>query len=68
MTAQAQRADDRWRGPGGPVEDAIVALAELVREAAAYLDDSDPAVARALRIRAAKLTVAGVSALTDLAR
>jgi hypothetical protein len=68
MSSQGQSATDRWPGPGGKVEDAIVELAELVREAAEKLDNTDPAGARELRIRATSLAIKGVTGLGELMR
>ncbi|HEV7752776.1 MAG TPA: hypothetical protein VGO71_14630 [Baekduia sp.] len=59
-------AEDRWPGPGGVVEDSIVALAELVRAAADLIDDTQPQVARDLRLRAASHTVDGIQGLLGL--
>jgi hypothetical protein len=61
-----RHASDRWPGPGGAVEDSIFALADLVRDAADRLDDSDPHIARALRLRATKLAMTGIRGLLDL--
>lgn len=68
MTERRARVLDRWPGPGGPVEDSIIALTELVREAAARLDESDPQLARDLRVRASKHALSGVEALLELTR
>jgi hypothetical protein len=61
-------ASDRWPGPGGVVEDAIVELVELVRGAADRLDSAEPHVARELRLRAASLAVKGVEGLLEATR
>jgi hypothetical protein len=68
MTGQEALASDRWPGPGGAVEDSIVALAELVRAAADLIDDTEPQVARDLRIRATSHTVSGIQGLLRLTR
>ena len=68
MTNHDSVASDRWPGPGGKVEDVIVELAELVREAAEKLDSADPHTARALRVRATSLAVKGVMSLSELMR
>jgi hypothetical protein len=68
MSAQRDLASERWPGPGGAVEDAIVELVELVRSAADRLDGSEPHVARELRLRAATLAVKGVEGLLDVTR
>jgi arylsulfatase A-like enzyme len=66
MTVQQVPASDRWPGPGGIVEDSIIALADLVRTAADLIDDAEPLVARDLRIRAASHTVKGIQGLARL--
>ena len=66
MTEQHVPASDRWPGPGGVVEDSIVALAELVRAAADLLDDTEPQVARDLRLRATSHAVVGIQGLLRL--
>jgi hypothetical protein len=68
MSEQGTSVTDRWPGPGGEVEDAIVELAELVREAAEKLDSSDPRCARELRVRATSLAIKGVRGLGELMR
>ena len=40
-----QRVTDRWPGPGGVVEESILALADLVRAPADLIDDAEPRVA-----------------------
>jgi arylsulfatase A-like enzyme len=62
----ARVSDHRWPGPGGVVEDSIVALADLVRTAADLIDESEPRVARDLRIHATKHTVQGIEGLLRL--
>jgi hypothetical protein len=66
MTEQHVRTADRWPGPGGVVEDSIVALAELVRAAADLIDEAEPQVARDMRIRATSHTVKGIQGLQRL--
>jgi hypothetical protein len=66
MTAQGAAAAQRWPGPGGVVEDSIIALDELVRAAADLIDDADPGVASALRIRATTHTVNAIQGLLRL--
>jgi hypothetical protein len=61
-----QRVTDRWPGPGGVVEDSILALADLVRAAADLIDDAEPRVARDLRVRATNHTVRGIEGLLRL--
>jgi hypothetical protein len=65
MTGQRGPASDRWPGPGGAVEEAIVELVELVRAAADRLDGVEPHIARDLRLRAASLAVKGVEGLLE---
>jgi hypothetical protein len=60
------RVADRWPGPGGVVEDALVALADLVCAAAEQLEHVDPRAARDLRVRATKHTVTGIEGLLQL--
>ena len=68
MTATRQRtaAGRRWPGPGGVVEDSIIALDELVRAAADRIADADPKLASDLRIRAATHTVKAIEGLLRL--
>jgi hypothetical protein len=66
MTEQRAYVNDRWPGPGGAVEDSIIALADLVRAAADVIDDVEPRVASDLRIRATNHTVKGLQGLLRL--
>jgi hypothetical protein len=59
---------ERWPGPGGPVEDAIVELVDMVRDAADRLNPAEPQLARDMRVRAATLAVKGVEGLLELTR
>ena len=68
MNERRAQSLDRWRGPGGDVEDAITALAELVREAADRLDATEAHIARDLRVRATNHAVKGIEALLELTR
>jgi hypothetical protein len=66
VTEQHARVCERWPGPGGVVEDSIVALADLVRAAADVIDRAEPHVARDLRVRAATHSVKGIEGLLRL--
>jgi arylsulfatase A-like enzyme len=66
MNPEGARASDRWPGPGGVVEESIVALADLVRTAADLIDGAEPGVASDLRVRATKHTVNGIQGLLRL--
>jgi arylsulfatase A-like enzyme len=66
MTPEGARVSDRWPGPGGVVEESIVALADLVRTAADLIDTAEPRVASDLRVRATKHTVNGIQGLLRL--
>jgi hypothetical protein len=68
MSAKRALASDRWPGPGGAVEEAIVELVELVRDAADRLDSAEPRLASELRLRAASLAVKGVEGLLEVTR
>lgn len=68
MSDQRALSSQRWPGPGGVVEETIVELVELVRDAADRLDGAHPHVAREMRLRAAKLAVQGVEGLLELTR
>ena len=66
MTDHHARVNDRWPGPGGVVEDSIIALADLVRAAAERLEHAEPHVARDLRVRATRHTIEGIEGLLRL--
>ncbi|MEA2383292.1 MAG: hypothetical protein QOH72_3263 [Solirubrobacteraceae bacterium] len=66
MTEPRTAAGGRWPGPGGVVEDSIIALDELVRTAADLIDDAEPRLAGDLRIRATTHTVKAIQGLLRL--
>ena len=66
MTEQRAAAARRWPGPGGVVEDSIIALDELVRAAADLIDDAQPTLASDLRVRATTHTVKAIQGLLRL--
>jgi hypothetical protein len=66
MTELRARVNARWPGPGGAAEDSIIALADLVREAADLIDEAEPRVASDLRIRATSHTVKALQGLLTL--
>jgi hypothetical protein len=68
MPDASARVGDQWPGPRGEAEDAIVELAELVREAADKLEGVDPSLPRTVRVRATSLAVKGVTGLGELMR